>query len=183
MRTTLGVLFLSLLSIAVWAQDPSVPPPPGPGGPPPMGGHGPHGEFQWWKNSDTVAKLNLTETQVTQLQTTFDQHKPNLKANMTAMRTADDNLRTLLEQDNPNQAQITAAANQVLTARGNLERETVNMMLDFRKALNATQWKQLRSMHPMGPGFGGPHMRGKGFGHGGPSGPPPDGGQAPPPQD
>ena len=187
MRRTLEVLFLALLvmSMAVWAQD--APPQGGPGGPPPMGGHGPHGPGpQFWKNSEIVTKLSLTDAQVTQLDQAFTQHKPNLKTDMTNMRTADQSLRTLLEQDTPDQTLVNNAVNQVLTARGTLERETTMMMLDFRKVLSATQWKQLREMHPMGPGFGpgGPHNWGKRGGHGGPDQAPPPGEEpAPPSQD
>jgi Spy/CpxP family protein refolding chaperone len=146
-----------------------------------MAGHGRHGGFQWWKNSDTVSKLNLSDTQVSQLDQTFNQHKANLKNEMSTMRQADMNLRTLLDQDNPDQAQVTAAANQVLAARANLERETTLMILDFRKILNAQQWKQLREMHPMGPGFGGMHMHGRHFERQGPPPAAPDGDQASPP--
>jgi len=191
MKIKLGVLLIALLSTMMWAQDQSAAPPPGPGGPggPPMGMHGPHPGFQWWKNSDTVSKLNLSSTQVAQLDQTFSQHKPNLKTNMEAMRTADTTLRNLLDQDNPDPAQVTAATNAVLAARANVERETTMMMLDFRKALTAEQWKQLRAMHPMGPGFGGlgAHMKhGKRMGPNGQGGPPPpsdDNAPAPPPQD
>lgn len=160
MRTKLGVLLLALLSTTImFGQDPQGPPPGGPGGP-----HGaPH--FQWWKNSDVVSKLNLSTTQVSQLDAAFTSHKTNLKTDFEAMRTADTNLRNLLDQDNPDQTAVNNAANAVLTARGAVERETTQMMLDFRKILTADQWKQLREMHPMGPGFGG-HMRGRGFGHG-----------------
>ena len=178
MKIKFGVLLIALLSTMVWAQDQPAPQGPGPGGPPPMGMHGPHGGFQWWKNSDTVSKLNLSTTQVSQLDQTFTQHKANLKANMEAMRTADQNLRSLLDADTLDQNQVNAAANQVLAARANLERETTMMMLDFRKIMTADQWKQLRAMHPMGPGFGG-HRRHLGMGGmGGPGAPPP-----PPPDD
>jgi len=182
MRRTLQVLFFALLvmSMPAWAQD-APPPGPGPGGPP-MGGHGPHGPGpQFWKNSDTVSKLNLNTTQVTQLDQLFTQHKPNLKTDMTNMRTADQALRNLLDQDNPDQAQVTNAANQVLAARAALERETTTMMLDFRKVLTAAQWKQLREMHPMGPGFGGGRKWGMRGGHGGPPPPPPGDDQPAPP--
>ena len=167
MKTKLGVLLLALLSTTmILAQDqaPQGPAPGGPGGPPPMAGHGPGGpRFQWWKNSDTVSKLNLSTTQVSQLDQAFTSHKTNLKTDFEAMRTADTNLRNLLDQDNPDQTQVSNAANQVLNARAAVERETTQMMLDFRKVLTADQWKQLRAMHPMGPGFGGPggKMRGK----------------------
>jgi Spy/CpxP family protein refolding chaperone len=171
MKTKLGVLLLALLSTMVWAQDPQGPPPG-----PRMGGH-PH--FQWWKNSDVVSKLNLSTTQVSQVDQAFNSHKANLKTDFEAMRTADTNLRNLLDQDNPDQAQVNNAANTVLAARAALERETTQMMLDFRKVLTAEQWKQLRDMRPMGPGFGG-HMRGR-FGRG-PGGSPANGSQPAPPQ-
>lgn len=159
MRTKLGVLLLALLSTMMFAQDQP------PQGPPPGGPGGPHGHFQWWKNSDTVSKLNLSTTQVSQLDAAFTSHKTNLKTDFEAMRTADTNLRNLLDQDNPDQTAVNSAANAVLNARAAVERETTQMMLDFRKVLTADQWKQLRDMHPMGPGFGG-KMRGRGFGHG-----------------
>lgn len=158
MRTKLGVLLLALLSTMMFAQDqaPQAPTPGGPGGP--------RGHFQWWKNSDMVSKLSLSTTQVGQLDQAFTSHKTNLRTDFEAMRTADTNLRTLLDQDNPDQTAVNNAANAVLTARGAVERETTQMMLDFRKVLTADQWKQLRSLHPMGPGFGG--RMGRGFGHG-----------------
>lgn len=171
MKTKLGVLLLALLSTMVWAQDPQGPPPG-----PPMGGH-PH--FQWWKNSDVVSKLNLSTTQVSQVDQAFNSHKANLKTDFEAMKQADTNLRNLLDQDNPDQTQVNNAANTVLAARAALERETTQMMLDFRKVLTADQWKQLRELHPMGPGFGG-HMRGR-FGHGR-GGPPANDSQPAPPQ-
>ena len=183
----LGVLLLALVTMTftVWAQDaPSLGGGPGGPGGPPMGGHGPHGPGpQFWKNSDIVTKLNLSTTQVTQLDAAFTQHKPNLKIYMTTMRNADQALRTLLEQDNPDQTQVTNAVNQVLAGRAALERETTMMMLDFRKVLTAAQWKQLREMHPMGPGFGGgPGHWGKHGGQGGPNqAAPPSGDELPPP--
>jgi hypothetical protein len=94
------------------------------------------------------------------------------------------NLRQLLDADNPDQSQVMSAVDQVLNARGKVERETTMMLLDFRKVLTVDQWKQLRAMHPMGPGFGG-HMHGKEFrrdNRGGAPPAPPDGGQ-PPQQD
>jgi Spy/CpxP family protein refolding chaperone len=121
--------------------------------------HGPHHEFTWWKNSDTVSKLGLNDSQVKQLDQTFTQHKMKLIDDTAAMQKADLTLHSLLDADSPDQSQVMAAVDQVLAARGTVERETTMMMLDMRKVLTVDQWKQLRAMHPMGPGFGG---------HGGP---------------
>ena len=183
MRTKLGVLFVALLATMVWAQDPGAPPPGGPGGPPPMGMHEHGPGMQWWKNSDTVSKLNLNDTQVKQLDQTFYQHRMNLIDETASMQKADLNLRQLLDADSPDQNQVMSAVDQVLSARGKVEREMTMMLLDFRKVLTVDQWKQLRAMHPMGPGFGGHGFgRERGFHKGGPP-TPPSGGQAPPSQD
>jgi Spy/CpxP family protein refolding chaperone len=116
---------------------------------------GPHHEFAWWKNSDTVSKLGLNDSQVKQLDQTFTQHKMKLIDLNATMQKADLNLHSLLDADSPDQTQVMAAVDQVLAARGAVERETTMMMLDMRKTLTVDQWKQLRAMHPMGPGFGG----------------------------
>ena len=181
------LLFLiALLSTMVWAQGPGLGGPVGPGGPPPMGMHGPRGDFSWWKNSETVSKLNLSDAQVKQLDQTYVQHKMNLIDDMAAMQKADLSLRTLLDADTPDQTQVMSAVDTVLAARGKVERETTMMMLDFRKVLTVDQWKQLRSMHHMGPGFGAHMGHGRRMGGPGPGGQPPapqEGGPAPQSQD
>jgi len=163
MKKLLGVLLLALLSTMVYGQDgpPGPPPGGGPGGPG-TGMHGGPGGFAWWKNSDTVTKLGLSDQQVKQLDSTFYQHKLNLIDDMAAMQKADLNLRQLLDADSPDQTQVMSAVDSVLAARGKVERETTMMLLDFRKVLTVDQWKQLRAMHPMGPGFGG-RMHGRDF--------------------
>lgn len=194
MKMKFGVLLVALMSVMLWgqlwAQEAPAPGPGGPGGPGMHGPHGPHGDFAWWKNSETTTKLGLNDSQVKQLDQTFVQHKMKLIDDMAAMQKADLTLHSLLDADSPDQSQVMAAVDQVLASRGTVERETTMMMLDMRKVLTVEQWKQLRAMHPMGPGFGrgGPEamhrnrMRGKsGTGSGAPGGAPPDGG--PPQQD
>jgi len=193
MKVKLGVLLIALLSTMVWAQDGgglgSMPPPPGGGHDGPPGMHGSRPGFgTWWKNSDMATKLKLSDDQVKRLDETFYSHKMKLIDESADMQKADLQLRSLLEADNPDQSQVMAAVDQVLTARGKVERETTLMMLDFRKVLTVDQWKQLRAMHPMGPGFGGHGMRemrkhGRVGGPGGQPPAPPDGEPAPPSQD
>ena len=163
MRIKLGVLLVALLSTMVWAQAPDGPGgAEGPGGPPPPGRHGSHEFGAWWKNSDVVSKLNLTDAQIKQLEDTFYQHKMKLIDERADMEKADLNLRSFMESDNPDQNQVMSAVDQVLAARGKVERETTMMLLDFRKVLSLQQWKQLRGMHSMGPAFGGFKHDGRG---------------------
>jgi hypothetical protein len=55
-------------------------------------------------------------------------------------------LQSLLDADVPNEGQVEAQVDQVLAARGKLEREFTLMNLDLRKVLSLEQWRQLKSI-------------------------------------
>jgi Spy/CpxP family protein refolding chaperone len=182
MKSVLFSLIL-LLPLALLAQegppsDGSGPPPPPPGaGMPPGGMHGHgmgggRGEMgKWWQNSDVAQKLQLNNQQITQLDQIFTEHKLKLIDDEAEMQKQDLKLQTLLDQDSPSESQVGTQVDQVLAARGQLEREFTMMHLALRKVLTVEQWKELKSMHSeRGPG----HHMNKG-------GPPPAGsGSAPP---
>jgi hypothetical protein len=63
-------------------------------------------------------------------------------------------LQTLLDADVPNEGQVEGQVDQVLAARGKLEREFTIMNLDLRKVLSLDQWRQLRSIRGQGGAFG-----------------------------
>ena len=63
-------------------------------------------------------------------------------------------LQTLLDADVPNEGQVEAQVDQVLAARGKLEREYTLMNLDLRKVLALDQWRQLKSIRAQNGGFG-----------------------------
>jgi hypothetical protein len=52
----------------------------------------------------------------------------------------------MLDSDEANDSAVNSQVDQVLAARGKMEREFTMMHLDFRKILTPDQWKQLRSM-------------------------------------
>jgi hypothetical protein len=88
------------------------------------------------------------------------------------MEKQDLKLQNLLDADQPDESQVSSQVDQVLSARGKLEREFTMMNLDLRKQLSLEQWRQLKAMHggERGPGnkF---FMRFKTNGPGGPGGP------------
>jgi Spy/CpxP family protein refolding chaperone len=142
-------LFVSLLSVSVLAQSP----PPAPplqnqvfvqqsGGKvlirSEMG--------KWWKDSSTAKKLQLTDGQIAQLDQTFYDHKMKLVDYGAEMEKEDLKLQNLLDADVPNEGQVGTQVDQVLTARGKLEREYTMMNLDLRKVLSVEQWRQLKSI-------------------------------------
>ncbi len=177
MKTKFGVALLTLVSAIGVAQGPPQGPGPGPGGPEAgkrvmiyrreMGA--------WWKNSKIAEKLNLNDSQIKQLEDAFYQHRLKLVDIGAAMEKADMKLNQMLDADTVDESAVNAQVDQVLAARGQMEREFTAMNLNFRKILTLDQWKQLRAMHGetgdriffrhLGPpGAGGPGAGGPGPG-------------------
>jgi len=64
-------------------------------------------------------------------------------------------LETLINADNPNENAVSNQVDQVVQARGKLEKEHAMMMLNIRRLLSADQWKKLQSIDGgMGMGMG-----------------------------
>ena len=101
---------------------------------------------KWWKNSDVAKKLQLSEDQIGQLDQTFYDHRLKLIDFGAEMEKEDLKLQNLLDADVPNEGQVGAQVDQVLAARGKLEREYTMMNLDLRKVLSVDQWRQLKTI-------------------------------------
>lgn len=101
---------------------------------------------KWWKDSSTAKKLQLTDGQITQLDQTFFDHKMKLVDYEAEMEKEDLKLQNLLDADVPNEGQVGTQVDQVLAARGKLEREYTMMNLDLRKVLSVEQWRQLKTI-------------------------------------
>jgi periplasmic protein CpxP/Spy len=159
MRTSLPIaLALSLLPLAVWAQGAAeTKPQPGPGTAWPATAGVTEPKFQkrivvrremgrWWKDSETVKKLQLNDGQTSQLDQIFYEHRLKLIDYGAAMEKEDLKLQNLLDADVPDEGQISSQVDQVLSARGKLEREYTMMSLDLRRVLSPDQWRQLKTI-------------------------------------
>lgn len=157
MKTKL-VMILVLAVPTLWAQGPrpSAPPaaPPSPGMGPRMNVMYRQDMGKWWQNSDLAKKLQLTDSEIGQLDQTFYEHKLKLIDYGAAMEKQDLKLQELLDMDNPDDSQVNAQVDQVLEARGKLEREFTMMNLALRRVLTVQQWRQLKSMRGNGGAFG-----------------------------
>jgi Spy/CpxP family protein refolding chaperone len=109
---------------------------------------------KWWQNADIVKKLQLSDGQLSQLDQVFYDHRMRLIDYGAEMEKNDLKLQTLLDADVPNEGQINNQVDQVLEARGKLERESTMMNLDLRKVLSLAQWRQLKSIRGDAGGFG-----------------------------
>jgi periplasmic protein CpxP/Spy len=163
MKTELVIAFGTLaLAGACWAQETGAAvggAVTGPGHP----GKGAHVMMfkremgKWWQNPDVVSKLGLSDSQVTQLNQVFYNHKMRLIDYGADMEKQDLKLQTMLDADQPDEAQVNSQVDQVLSARGKLEREFTAMNLDLRKQLSLEQWRQLKTMRG-GEAMPGDHM-------------------------
>lgn len=153
MRIKLALALLFLASSTLFSQQP----PPAPGGPTwtqkgeAGAGAGKTMMFRrelgaWWKNSKTAEQLHLTDAQVKQLEDAFYQHRLRLVDYGAEMEKADLKLQKMLDSDDADDSSVNTQVDQVLAARGKMEREFTLMTLAFRKILTPDQWKQLRSM-------------------------------------
>jgi Spy/CpxP family protein refolding chaperone len=154
---TKWVVALSTLALAgaLQAQDTA----PAPGGPP-HPGQGPHRMMmrhemgKWWQNPDVVSKLQLSDAQIAQLNQAFYNHKLKLIDYGADMEKQDLKLQNLLDADQPDENQVSAQVDQVLAARGKLEREFTMMNLNLRKQLSLEQWRQLKAIRGVDTGPG-----------------------------
>jgi len=149
--------FITLMTVAALAQDPGpvvlVQGPglmgPGPGmgiGPmgPGMAHHGPFGA--WWKNSDVVKELQLTDAQVKQIEQTFLDYRLKLIDLRADVERQETKLQPLLEADQPNEHEVSSQVDALVAARGKLEKTNTMMMLAIRRVLSVDQWKKLQAI-------------------------------------
>ena len=101
---------------------------------------------RWSKDPETAKKLQLNDGQISQLDQIFYEHRLKLIDYGAAMEKEDLKLENLLDADVPNEGQISSQVDQVLSARGKLEREYTMMSLDLRKVLSLDQWRQVDAL-------------------------------------
>jgi Spy/CpxP family protein refolding chaperone len=108
------------------------------------GGEGPEG--MWWKNSEMVQKLGLSQTQVSQIEQIFYQHRLKLIDLHADVEKQEAMLQPLIEADQPDEAKVSAQLDQLLAARARLEKANTMMMLSIRRTLSVEQWKRLQAL-------------------------------------
>jgi Spy/CpxP family protein refolding chaperone len=129
---------------------------------PPAPPHPPGGDLgKWWKNSEIARELQLAPAQINQIEQTFLEQRLKLIDLRAELEKEETRLQPLIEADQPDEAKVSAQIDQVLAARGRLEKANAIMMLSIRRVLTVEQWKKLQAiqqererMHPMpfGPG-------------------------------
>lgn len=133
------LIALLILPIVAAAQMPPAPPAaPHPPGRPDLG--------KWWKNSDVVRELQLTEAQVNQIEQAFLDHRLKLIDLRADVERQEARLQPLIEADQPDEAKVLPQLDALLAARGKLEKQNAMMMLGIRRVLSVEQWKELQAI-------------------------------------
>ena len=118
----------------------------------------------WWKNSEIVAQLQLSDAQIKQIEDTFLEHRLKLIDLHADVERQEAKLQPLVEADQPDEAKVSAQVELLVAARGRLEKANIMMMLAIRKQLTVEQWKKLQTLQQQREqmrrrGFGGPGER------------------------
>ncbi|MBP1774370.1 MAG: hypothetical protein H6Q86_376 [candidate division NC10 bacterium] len=137
------------LSIPPWitaqAGPPLPPPPQGPQPPRPPRGMGP-GPGAWWRNSEVVKKIELSEAQVGQIEKTFLEHRLRLVDLRADLDKEELRLQPLLDADRPDEAKVAAQLDLIIAARGKLDKANALMLLAVRRVLSPEQWRTLQAL-------------------------------------
>jgi len=147
MRSRIFALLLIICSpLAVYGQQaafsPGTPAPPAVPAPPRV----PQELGKWWKNSEIVKKLQITESQVKQIEQAFLESRLKLVDLRAELERRELQLKPLLEVDLPDENKVMAQTQRIVEARGELEKANTLMMLSFRRILSVEQWKGLEEI-------------------------------------
>ena len=117
-----------------------------PPGPPPPARMMVPGPGTWWKDSEVVKKLDLTEAQVGRIEQTFLEHRLRLVDLRADLEKQELGLQPLLDAERPDEAKVSAQIDLITAARWRLEKENALMLLANRRVLSVEQWKRLQAL-------------------------------------
>jgi len=100
----------------------------------------------WWKDSEIVSKLQLSDEQVKKISQTYLDHKLKLIDLRADLEKQELRLQPLVDVDQPDEGKVGAQIDLITSARGKLEKENALMNLASRRWLSVEQWKKLQSL-------------------------------------
>ena len=146
------MMVISLLLCIGLAQ---VPPDRG-GGPPPDWEFGSHDHspgrppsglppWRWWRDSNTIRKLNLSAEQQKKIDEVYQQSRNKLIDLRATLQKEQGSLDPLLSAEHVDEAKAIVQIDRVAEARAELEKVNARMLLGFRAVLTQDQWRTLQS--------------------------------------
>ncbi len=103
------------------------------------------GMGKWWKNSELMQKIGVSNSQVEQIEAIFQDRRLKLVDLHANLERQESMLEPLVNADHPDQEQVSAQIDRIATARAALEKSNAEMMLAIRRVLTVEQWKKLKA--------------------------------------
>jgi TonB family protein len=104
---------------------------------------------KWWKDSDVVQKLQLSEAQVQRIEQAFLHFRPVLANLNSELASREAELNSLMNANSIDEARILSQTELVAVSRASLEKANSSMMLSIRKELSREQWEQLQKIREL----------------------------------
>jgi Spy/CpxP family protein refolding chaperone len=99
-------------------------------------------EGKWWKHPRVAAEINLTPDQVREMDDIFARARPKLVDGRAELEKRDGDLQEAIDS-NADRREIEARIGAVETARANLQKTRILMVLDMKQVLKPEQWERL----------------------------------------
>jgi TonB family protein len=100
----------------------------------------------WWRDSEVVRGLQLSDSQIKQIEQAFLEHRPELNNLAADLQRQEAALQSVINTSRLDERVAAAQIDQVVAARGKLEKEKTMMALDIRRAVSYEQWKRLQEI-------------------------------------
>lgn len=101
---------------------------------------------KWWKESEIVNQLRLTESQIDKIEQRFLDYRPTLADLNSELKNRGQELSALMETDPIDDAKVRDLTLKVALLRAELEKANSFMMIAFRKELTKQQWDKLQKI-------------------------------------
>jgi Spy/CpxP family protein refolding chaperone len=101
---------------------------------------------KWWKRPRIAAEINLTPEQEGRIESIFTRARPGLIDRKAALEKAQASLQDALEESNADRREVAARIEAVESARAELQKARILMVLDMKQVLRPEQWERLRRL-------------------------------------
>ena len=122
---------------------------PDPDGPGTLGGPGGAMHWllpgKWWKHPKASTELNLSPEQINKLDDIFTKHKSSMIDIKATIEHKELELGNLIDKDNADDNAILKVADNLIAAKGELQKTMIRMVLDMKKVLTPDQVKKLKA--------------------------------------
>jgi Spy/CpxP family protein refolding chaperone len=100
-------------------------------------------EGKWWKRPRIAAEIDLTSDQERRIESIFARARPALIDRKAALEKAQGELQDALEDSNADRRAVEERIQAVESARAELQKARILMVLDMRQVLRPEQWERL----------------------------------------